>query len=208
MSTKIYNAFIFNSNIDELMSILYEIKTEYYQILENKLPNLNFNNWKLKKKRYPFLPSNLTWQEFKKLDFSDYLLENIIEKEKKINDYHPLNIDASIVIYFCENKIYTQFYGLDRDFQESILTKYDKFQDYNYQDNTDQSNYDWDNELWDNMSEERQLELEEDWKEREIIWNKILPDHSVPSDKGLTYEFAPIGYQLNLLCKKILNAIE
>lgn len=207
MSTTIYNAFIFNGNLDELMSILYEIKSEYYKILEDKLPNLNFNNWKLKKKKYSFLPSNITWQELKELDFADYLLENIIEKEKKINDHHPLNIEASVVVYFCENKIYVQFFGLDRDFQKDILDKYTKFQDYHFQNNTDQSNYDWDEEPWESMSEERQLELEKDWAERKRIWNNFFSDCSIPSDIGLSYDFAPKGYQLNLLCNKILKAI-
>lgn len=207
MSAKVYNAYIFNDSLDKLMSILYEIKAEYYKLLENKLPNLHFKSWILKKDRYTFLPSDLTWIEFKKLKFSDYLLENIIEKEAKINDYHPLNIDASVVIYFFENKVYAQFFGFDRDFEKFIFQKYTQFQDYHYQDNTDQSNYDWDNESWDTMTEERQKELEDDWSERERVWDNILSESSIPSDRGLVYEFAPKGHKLNLLCNKILESI-
>ena len=206
MSTKIYNAFIFNGSAEELITILKEIKSEYYELLKNKLSNLNFawKGWILTKKRYPFLPSDVNWKEFKALD---YLLENIIEKEKKIGEHHPFNIDASLVTYFCEDKIYVQFFGLPNDFQKLVLAKYTQFQDYHYQNNTDQSNYDWDEESWETMSEERQLELENEWGERYRIWNKIMPDYSAPSQNGLCFDFAPINYQLNLLCNDILKSI-
>ena len=206
MSTKIYNAFIFNGSGEELITILKEIKSEYYELLKNKLTKLNFG-WILTKKRYPFLPSDVNWKEFKALDFSDYLLEDIIEKEKKIGEHHPLNIDASVVVYFCEDKIFLQFFGLPNDFQKLVLNKYTQFKDYHYQNSTDQSNYDWDKEPWESMTKERQLELENEWNERYRIWNKIMPGYSAPSENGLYFEFAPINYQLNVLCHDILKSI-
>jgi hypothetical protein len=208
MSTKVYNAFLFNGSLDELMSILYEIKADYYKRLEDKLPNLHFDNWKLEQKRYSFLPSDLTWKELKELQCPEYILESIFEKEAKINDYHPLNIEASVVIYFFENKIYAHFFGLDRDFEKEIFSKYTQFQDYHYQNNSDQSNYDWDDEPWEDMTEERQKELEDDWDERERVWDAILSDSAIPSDRGLCYDFNPKGYKLILLCNKILNSIK
>lgn len=208
MSTKIYNTFKFNGETEELISILKEIKLSYYQYLKNFLTNLNLN-WDLKKERYKFLEKDYSWKEFKELDFSDYLLEDILATEKKRGEHHPFNIDASAVVYFCENKQYVQFFGLPQDFQKLILDKYnDKFQDYHYQNNTDQSNYDWDTEPWDEMSEERQEELEKEWEERYRIWEKIMPDYSIPSESGLIFEFAPIGYQLHLLCNVVLDTIK
>lgn len=208
MSTKIYNAFIFNGNTEELMSILKDIKSEYYEFLKKKLTNLNFSKWILEKKRYRFLEKDYTWQEFKQSEFPEYVLEDIMHIENKRGEWHPLNIQASAVVYHCEDKVYVQFFGFDRDFQKIQLDKYNQFQDYHYQNSTDMSNYDWDEEPWDSMTEERQNELEKEWEERYRVWEKIMPDWSIPSESGLVYEFAPIGYKLNCLCNDILDAVK
>lgn len=208
MSTKIYNAFIFNGNTEELMSILKDIKSEYYEFIKNKLTKLNYSKWILEKKRYKFLEQDYTWQEFKNTDFPEYVLEDIISVENKRGEWHPFNIEASAVVYHCENKVYVQFFGFDRDFQKIQLDKYNQFQDYHYQNSTDMSNYDWDNEPWDTMSDQRKAELEAEWEERCRIWEKIMPDWSIPSECGLVYNFEPIGYKLNCLCNDILNSIE
>lgn len=208
MSTKIYNAFKFNGNNEELISIFKNIKLEYYDYLQNKLTKLNFNKWNLEKKRYKFLEKDYTWKEFKELDFPEYILEDIFQVENKRGEWHPLNIDASSVVYHCEEKIYVQFFGFDRDFLKNQLDKYSQFEDYHYQNSTDQSNYDDDKEPWNEMSEERQKELEKEWKERYRIWEKIMPDWSIPSECGLIYNFTPIGYKLTCLCNDILDKIK
>ena len=210
MSTKIYNAFKFNGNGEELIVILKEIKKEYIQLTKNMLMKCNFSSadWILKKDRYPFLPSDLTWKELKEINFSEFILENIIRKEEKIGEHHPFNISASAVVYFCENNIYIQLFGLPRDYQKQVLNKYSQFKDYHYQNNTDQSNYDWDKEDWNIMAEERQKELEKEWDERKRIWNIIMPDYKAPSELGLSFDFVPINYEMTVFCCDILESIK
>jgi len=209
MSTKIYNAFKFNGNGEELIVILKEIKKEYIELTKNKLMKLNYSpNWILKKDRYPSLLSDLTWIELKEISCSEFILEDIIRKEEKIGEYHPFNISASAIIYFCENNIYIQLFGLPRDYQKQILNKYNQFTDYHYQNQSDQSNYDWDKEDWNTMTEERQEELEKEWEERERIWDKIMPDYSSPSELGLSFDFVPINYEMSVFCRDIIKSIK
>lgn len=205
MSTKIYNAYQFLGTSEELMVILKELKKDYYEYLKTFLKNLHYSNHVFEKKRYPFLEQDLTFKELKQKDFADYLLEDIIHKEIKIGDWHPLNIDSSAVVYFFENKIFIQFFGLPKEFR-SFIDKNNKFKDYHYQNSTDMSNYNWDDEDWNTMTEERQTELESEWNERRKIWNEIMPDYSVPSECGLTFEFTPMGYKFNQLCNFILES--
>ena len=209
MSTKIYNAYRFDGNIEELMSILKEIKKEYIELTKNILIGLNYNAIKFTKKRYPFLESDITIKELKDSSFGEFILQDIIEKEKQRGEYNPFNIDASVVVYFCESKIYFQFFGLPRDYQSLIVKKYKtKFKDYHYQNSTDQSNYNWKKEDWNKMSKERQKELEDEWEERYRIWEKILPDWSSPIDHGLLFDFMPSGYKFSEFCKTILKSID
>lgn len=208
MSTKIYNAFKFEGSGEELIAILKDIKKEYVELTKNKLMRLNYSSeWILKKSRYPSLPSDLTWKELKETICSEYLLEDIIRKEEKIGEHHPFNISASAVVYFCENNIYIQLFGLPSDYQAHFLTKYTQFKDYHYQNSTDQSNYDWDKEDWESMVEDRQKELETEWDERCRIWDIIMPGYSSPYELGLTFDFVPINYEMNVFCRDILNSI-
>ena len=209
MSTKIYNAFKFEGTGEELISILKEIKKEYISLTKAMLMNCNYSSWILKKSRYPFLPSDLTWEQLKETDFSEYLLEDIIRKEEKIGEHHPFNISASAVVYFCENNLYVQLFGLPRDYQKEVLNKYTQLKDYHYQNNTDQSNYDWDKEDWNTMTIERQEELEKEWRERERIWDKIMPNWGdSPSESGLSFDFVPINYEMSVFCNDILKSIK
>ena len=209
MSTKIYNAFKFEGTGEELISILKEIKKEYISLTKEKLIKYNYySNWILEKKRYSFLPKDVTFQELKELSCSEFLLQDIIRTEERIGEHHPFNISASAVVYFCENNIYVQLFGLPRDYQEQVLNKYTQFKDYHYQNQSDQSNYDWDIESWESMTIERQEELEKEWEERERIWDIIMPDYSAPSELGLTFDFVPINYEMSVFCRDILESIK
>lgn len=206
MSTKIYNAFIFDGSAEELMLILKDIKNKYLEITQKYLMGLNYKNWTFTKKRYPFLDSDMNIKEIKDCGFGEFLLQDIIDREKRLNEHHPYNIDASAVVYFHKNKIYVQFFGLPRGYEKTFLN--DKFKDYHYQNSTDQSNYDWEKEEWDEMSPERQKELEDEWKERENVWDEILPGWSAPVEHGLIFDFLPNGYNFSKFCDEILESIE
>lgn len=209
MSTKIFNAFKFSSNLDELISILKEIKELYNQICLDKIISLfKSYNYEFEKERYPFLESGITVGELKNDGMSNFILSDIFEHEYKINEHHPLNINASVVVYSFENKIYVQFFGLYERELKYLIKKYEKlFEDYHYQDSTDMSNYDWDKEKIENMSPEKVKELEEDWKERKRIWDNILPYYSAPSECGLSFDVSPNGHDLVKFSQNVLKSI-
>lgn len=58
MSTKIYNAFIYDGSAEELISFLYQIKKEYIDLMKDKLSKLNINAI-FDKKRYNFLSEDI-----------------------------------------------------------------------------------------------------------------------------------------------------
>jgi len=60
MSTKIYNAYIFDGNAELLVEILKDIKIGYYEYLKETLTTLNYNRWTLEKNRYHFLEKDMT----------------------------------------------------------------------------------------------------------------------------------------------------
>lgn len=207
MSTKIYNAFKFNGEIEELMKIFSDIKSEYSELTKNKLKKLN-PDLVFEKKKYPFLEKDIKLKDLKNDTFGEFILSDIIEKEKIISGHHPFNIDASAVVYFFENNIYVQFFGLPRNYEKTLLNKLKQFTDYHYQNSTDQSNYNWEEEKWDEMSDERQKELEQEWKERLRVWEGIYRNDlwRAPSECGLVYEFAPNHYDMGIFCKDIIDS--
>jgi len=206
MSTKIYNAYIFDGTINELINILKNIREEYEEHAKKTLLGLSYFHVNFTKKRYPFLESDMTMKELKESSFGEFTLEDIIIKEKSRNEHHPFNIDASSVVYFFEDKLYVQLFGLPRDFQKDIINKYTQFRDYHFQNSTDQSNYDWEKESWSKMSDERQKELEDEWDERDRVWENILPGWSAPSDHGLIFEFTPT--RLSMFCSDVLREVD
>lgn len=221
MSTKIYNAFIYKGSTEELLSYLYQIKKEYIELMKSRLSKINVDTT-FEKKRYNFLSEDITLKLLKEksdepyspkkkytnIDFPEFVLTDIIETEMKRSEYHPFNINASAVVYFCENKIYIQFFGLPRDFQKIKIESFDKFKDYHYQNSTDMSNYDWDKEDWNQMSKERKEELQNEWCERHRVWEKIMSETVTPSECGLVYDFHPNHYDLSMFCRELLKMIK
>jgi len=197
MSTKIYDAYKYEGNLHSLLNQLKEIRKEYQ---EEKIELLSiFGKLEIevengKKVMLKDLDNEILGHMF----FGDYL-----EKRMKIGYNEPQNISASVVMYPYKDDIYLQFFGL----HSKYINKIDNLRDYHYQNQTDQSNYDWDKEKWKDMSEERQKELEEEWDEREKVWDEILGDNT-PSESGFFFEFHPHGYHMSEFCRKITKKIK
>jgi len=197
MSTKIYNAFKFNGTPEQLMVIFKDIKKEYTEQCKKDLSGYKLDKIEFSKKRYPFLEKNMY---LKDMDFPDFTLSDIIERETVIGERNPLNIDASAVVYFYDGKIFVQFFSLP----DSIINKHSLFEDYHYQNQTDMSNYDEDKEPMNLMTEERIQELNMDWTKRRDTWEVILPwGDPVPSNNGLIFSFIPNHYELSMFCRDL-----
>ena len=88
MSIKIYNAHIYRGDINYLMDFLYRIRKFYIHKASEHL------------KHFLKIKSNATFSE----------VISIIEEAIKRGVRHPLNIEASIVVYFIDNKIILHFF--------------------------------------------------------------------------------------------------
>jgi hypothetical protein len=182
MSTKIYNAYKFNGDHKD---IIYLCKNLSKLFVDDCIQKINQKESfiirsvrdkrtrKQRKRKYPLYHIEL-------IDF----LNDIIKEGYR----HPLNFEASIVVYLHEKNIYMQFFGCEKLIKKDNFKYKDSLEDFHYQNQVDMSNYDEDKEPWNEMSEKRQLELEEDWEKRKEIWNEILGGSAYPVQNGLVYE--------------------
>lgn len=203
MSTKIYNAYKFNGKTPQLINILKDIRIKYQIEQMDRL--IKFKDYTFKKEYFKFLDNDCTMIDLVNHNLGDLLLSDILEREMQICHNTPINISSSAVVYFYENDIYIQFFGLDekylQDYKNVLI-------DFHYQNQTDMSNYNWYNEEWQNMSDERKKELEEDWNNRKNVWDNIMTNNDTFSESGLLFNFHPINYKLTMFCNDILNKIK
>jgi len=203
MSTKIYNAYKFNGKTPQLINILKDIRIKYQIDQMDKL--IRFKDYVFKKEYFKFLDNDYTMVDLMNHYLGDLLLSDILEREMQICHNTPINISSSSVVYFYDNDIYIQFFGLD----EKYLQDYkDLLIDFHYQNQTDMSNYNWYEEDWQNMTEERQKELENDWNNRKNIWENIITNNDNFSESGLIFNFHPVDYKLTMFCNDLLNKIK
>jgi hypothetical protein len=173
MSTKIYNAYIYHGTIDELFLDLKKIRKQYHKKFAKEfakncficadLPPMYFDRFcevefyssdkrQVGRKRVADLPA------YKLVTFLDFFIQS------KVN--HPLNIEASCVVYPYAGNLYVQFFGYS-----PRLSK--KFKDFHYQNQTD-----WPEGM-----------TEKEWCQRERVWEVIFKNTDTPSSAGLVYEF-------------------
>lgn len=167
MSTKIYDAYkVNNLSITEVVDKLKKIKHEYHE------------------KAHQFL---MTCDKDKlKENYGDNyikLYDTLREHARKqTNDV--FNWTASVMLYFHQDDIYIQFFGLSFRLEPNIEEIFEgNLQDFHYQNQTD--------EWWcyesDNYTEEEIKGFEEDWANRQLVWGEIFGDEWVPAKCGLTY---------------------
>lgn len=203
MSTKIYNAYKFMGTMPELIKILKEIRINYQEYELEKLTK--FKDYTFKKEYFKFLQKDYSMQELVNEQIGDLILADILEKEMQVCHNTPMNISSSAVVYFYENDIYVQFFGLNDRYIKEYMNK---FVDFHYQDQTDMSNYDWYKDDWQNMSDERKKELNDDWNNREKVWGEIINDYDTFAESGLHFNFNPVDYKLTEFCNNLLNKIK
>jgi len=162
MSTKIYNAYLWDGAVEELMLFLKELRIKYAE--EATLHLVQFSGY-LKEKEEEHK------KEGKYFSLSSYLGSCI---NSGLNE--PDNLDASAAVYFHRGKIAVQFFGLDLFYRDGkrpmmeILSNNPKLSEYDYWNNVDQP---------DEVTEEK-------WDERKDFWDFLR----VPCEDGLIYEFS------------------
>lgn len=166
MSTKVFNAFRYEGTIEELMKYLPLIKEKHIQTSANML--FRCKDFRISREEANWLAND----EIVALkDLS--LLSHFLQQEARRCDNNFLNYDASAVVYFYKEKIYVQFFGLERDILHFVQDD-DKFTSF------------W----WENQTGELPDDCtEEEYEERGEIWNEILGESGIPSEIGLIYEF-------------------
>jgi hypothetical protein len=162
MSTKIYNAYIWDGSIIDLMDFLKTFRQEYIRVASDHL--VLFREYlEGMKEEYK--------EEGKYFHLPKYLQEKSITT---LND--PDNIAASAVVYFVGDAIAVQFFGLDLFYinddrpLRTLVQSHPKLKSYEY---------------WDNVDAPEDLS-ENEWDERERFWDFL----NVPSEDGLVYEWS------------------
>ena len=181
MSTKIYNAYEWKGTLPGLLKHLTRMRIGYIEEVKNRL--VKIRNWDYD------TPNNIPFRLLK-------LREQIthIEKIVEVGLNRFANIDASAVIYpWCETyaayephddadtRLFVQFFGVDL-LQMDEIERY--CVDFHYQNQADKS----------------ADVTDEEWKDRERIWDSIFENSSYPSLAGLTFEFYNKHILFNILC--------
>jgi len=124
MSTKIYDAFVYKGNIENLMKWLFQKKEQYKELKKEEIARLFRGQKKIQKENY-------------------FMIAELIEKSVKKQINAVTNYQAQAVIYFYKKKIYIKFFSVP----SKLLPKDKKFIDFHYQNSTDKpdniSNKEW-----------------------------------------------------------------
>lgn len=162
MSTKIYNAYLWDGTVEELMSFLKELRKKYAE--EATLHLVQFSGWlKHKEEEYK--------SEGKYFSLSIYLRSCI---NAGLNE--PDNLDSSAAVYFHRGKIALQFFGFELFYRDGkrpmmeLLRSEPKLIEYDF---------------WNNVDQPEEL-TEEQWDDRKDFWDFL----QVPCEDGLIYEFS------------------
>jgi hypothetical protein len=164
MSTKIFNAYLWDGTAPELMEFLGEVRTKYIEVATNHL--IFFQKW-LESKEEDYK------KDGKYFSLSLYLQDQI---KKGIND--PDNIEASVAVYFRDEMIAVQFFGFELFWDKESNTR--PLQEF-IKDNPKLSDYSY----WNNVDEPEDV-TEEEWDARRDFWEFL----GVPSEDGLIYELS------------------
>lgn len=162
MSTKIFNAYLWDGTAPELIEFLKDLRKKYIEAATDHL--VQFQKW-LEHQEEEYKRNK------KYFSLSTYLQDQII---KGINN--PDNIEASATVYFRDEMIAVQFFGLelfykdDKRILDETIKNHPKLSEYSY---------------WNNVDRLEGL-TEDEWDERKEFWDFL----NVPSEDGLIYEFS------------------
>ena len=184
MSTKIYYAWEWKSDVDSLIKFFQKFKKAY--IVEVTRSCITFKNWIFKKLREDREP---IFVEAYGEKIDDLELARFFRKQIQIGFNSPENISFSAVVYFQDNKIIVNFFGIE-SFKKlyKLVDNYPQFKYYGY---------------WNNVDQDENA-TEEEWEEREVFYDKLFNKYWKPIDVGLVYEFNDI-YILQNIAKRVLK---
>jgi hypothetical protein len=188
MSTKIYNAYIFNGTLKEVFLLKTELQKVYIADVKNALMALK--DFELKDIKpfatQPMANDALKNCQEKTIGNAPWMyLQDILKGIANIGFRETLNFSASMMLYSHEEKIIVQFFGiyphwLDKYcfLQKSVklLNSYvrrKKLVDFHYQNQTDKPSR-ISNKAWD---------------EREKIWDEIFNEYTTFANAGFSYDF-------------------
>jgi len=183
MSTKVYNGIKFKSkDFNIILKQLKSLRAPAKEIAINDLKNFQMRVFIGNED----LIDNNPYDVVKKMEISS---------NKNMRDHEDILINFHVVIYPHPNgNIYGYFFDDIREYKKLLLV--DKIcEDYHYQNQTDMSNYDEDKESWKSMTKKRQNELENNWEERNDIWEYLI-GYGTFSENGFLYEIVDGGRDL------------
>jgi hypothetical protein len=174
MSTKIYNAYLFHGNLVQLQKSLEQIKKQWEKeqvqlwckAFTGMTTDKQVGDWLVKhstiilpeRLQERFIDATRVWTGISSLD---PFIEACHDCPVNIA---PWGCDASAIVYPFKSKLIVQFFGIN---PKSRLYK-----DFYYQNQTDHPS---------RISEQ-------EWNQREKIWEKIFSNDSSPADTGFVYE--------------------
>lgn len=180
MSTKIYNAYITDKNLSELLEEYKKLVPEVEK-LSDKLYYKTFTEqlvFKLDKEENTDINKIINEK-----------LNKILEKlnESKLKNIRDVDYDfsSSCVCFPIENKTLIIYYAENNEIL-NLLTDNIYLKDYHYQNSTDKPND----------------VLENDWIERKLNWDLVL-NNGIPAHNGFVFTFS--FQELEYLVKKRLN---
>lgn len=164
MSTKIFNAYLWSGTAPDLLEFLKELREKYIERASNHLVMFSGSIEDARKK----------WQTIDRFFTISLYLQDMIGS--RIND--PTNIEASAAVYFRDEMIAVQFFGLELFWDKEtdtrplmeIVKNHPNLSEYEY---------------WNNVDPPEELS-DEQWDERSEFWDFL----NVPSEDGLIYEFS------------------
>lgn len=155
MSTKIYDAYEYDGNVEEAFKFLQKMKVRVHKQVTHTFSTYRFHTQ---------MPQYKMIEEMQKAI------------QSHLND--PLNVSCSAVIYMYKDRVFIQFFGLDRTWDRR-LAKVRKLKDYHYQNSTDSP---------DNLTDSQ-------WDQRRKVWEGIFnKSNYTPSQAGLTFDFISESY--------------
>lgn len=182
MSTKIYDAYEWHGTIQQLMTMLFKLRTKVWQEQKRFITSAaerghQVHFWKRKRLSLDFHlrePNHSEDYEQHTMELREVIkrgwLAEYLRAEMRAGFNSMFNFTSSSCVYFYRDRIFVQFFGVD--FNRTTLKKDRRLKDFHYQNQTDQP--------------ERISDAE--WKERERIWDSIFKEERhTPAQAGLVF---------------------
>jgi len=170
MSTKIYYGHRFDGTWEELLEVCIQLRKDYIkevEVLYTKFLDALLKSDEVcnREEMYFSAVKGVKYKDFNTGHQAYYLMGLM---ESGLSD--PLNTDSSIIAYPFEGKIYIVPF-MDHKWNK-LTERSDKFKFFGYWNNTDPD----------------EGCTEEEWNERERVWESIFPGYEPAKIYGLTYE--------------------